>query len=172
MTGSRADVFLSESGGHRWQRIPPTERRGRVHTSTVTVYVEEKKAHTSLDVFNECDVVIRVKRGSGKGGQHRNRTESCVVATHTPTGISSTIDGRDQHQNKRIALELLKKRVEDAVGDVSRMQRASAKNIAIGSGQRGDKIRTYRTQDDVVVDARTGEKMSLKAWLKGKWEWA
>lgn len=81
VTGKKANIFRKEAGGHRWQRVPPTEKRGRVHTSSVTVAVleDERKVNHELDMK---EVEIRAYKASGKGGQHRNKTESAIEAKH------------------------------------------------------------------------------------------
>lgn len=82
------EAFRYEGGGHRWQRVPPMEKRGRVHSSTVTVAVmqEISAAESPLDLR---DVVFETYRGSGPGGQHRNTSDTAVKATHRPTGITA-----------------------------------------------------------------------------------
>jgi peptide chain release factor 1 len=162
-------TFQHEGGGHRWQRIPPTEKRGRVQTSTVTVAVLDPDAvlGQALDLR---DVEIVTARGSGPGGQNRNKTESCVVATHRPSGLQVRIDNeRSQHQNKAMAYKVLAARLyETERGRVS-AARDDARKQQVGTGQRGDKVRTYRTQDDQVTDHRTGVKMRLSRWYNGDW---
>lgn len=166
--GSKA-TFQNESGGHRWQRIPPSERRGRVHTSTVTVAVLDPDA-VSGAALDYRDVEIVTARGSGPGGQNRNKTESCVIATHKPTGLQVRIDNeRSQHQNKAMAYKVLAARLYDVERAKLAVQREAERRQQVGSGMRGDKIRTYRTQDDQVVDHRTGQRWRLKDWSRGNW---
>ena len=166
--GSRS-LFANEAGGHRWQRIPPTEKRGRVHTSTVTVAVLDPDAVVG-QVLNPKDVEVVTARGSGPGGQNRNKTESCVVATHRPTGIQVRIDNeRSQHQNRAMAFKVLAARLYEMERERLQGQRESDRRQQVGSGQRGDKVRTYRTQDDQVTDHRLGVKSSLRKWYDGDW---
>jgi peptide chain release factor 1 len=165
--GTRA-LFQNESGGHRWQRIPPTEKRGRVHTSTVTVAVLDPDAIIGR-ALDPRDVEIVTARGSGPGGQHRNKTESCVVATHRPSGLSVRIDMRSQHQSRAMAMKVLAARLYEAEREKALAQREQDRKQQVGSGMRGDKIRTYRTQDDQVNDHRTGQRWRLNTWLKGEW---
>ena len=164
------ELFSNESGGHRWQRVPPTEKRGRVQTSTITVAV--------LDMINEWDhnhelnmqeVDITTTKGSGPGGQHRNKTESCVVVTHKPTGIVIRIDSKSQHQNKALALKILKSKLVEIKENQVQVQANQIRKEQVGSGMRGDKIRTYREKDDVVIDHRSDSKWSLNNWLRGNW---
>lgn len=168
ITGEGALVtFADESGGHRWQRIPPTERRGRVHTSTVTVAVLNTETHSPT--FNENDVEVTTTRGSGPGGQARNKIETCVVATHRPTGISVRIDGRSQHQNRQLAYRILSSKLAKIEHERLQVLEATERRQQVGTGMRGDKIRTYRVQDDQVTDHRTGQKFRLTNWMKGSW---
>lgn len=97
--------MLQESGGHRWQRIPPTERKDRVHTSTVTVVAllvpEEREWKLS-----DKDITIFTTKDSGPGGQHRNKTESCVIMRHIPTGIEAKASSKSQYANKKLPEKL------------------------------------------------------------------
>lgn len=160
-------LFQPEAGGHRWQRIPPTEKRGRVHTSTVTVAVMDIVEFSSS--FSEDDVEFQRSRGTGPGGQHRNVTESCVVAIHKPTGITVKADMRSQHRSKEIALRVLQERVFELEKQAETSKRSEIRKNQVGSGMRGDKIRTYRSQDNQVTDHRTGKQWQLKKWMKGNW---
>lgn len=164
--GDSAREFLQENGGHRFQRIPPTERKGRVHTSTITVACYELK-HSSVPL-NPSDVEIQTTRGSGPGGQHKNKVESCVTAIHIPTGLSVRIDGRSQFANRKVALELLELKIQEKESDTAHEKLNKQRKESIGSGQRGDKIRTYRFQDNLILDHRTGQKLNLDSWMKGK----
>lgn len=160
---------MNESGGHRWQRIPPTERRGRVHTSTVTVAVFEIKEPTSWRL-KESDITTFTTKDSGPGGQHRNKTESCVIMRHEPTKIEAKAAEKSQHQNRRTARELLEHRVAAYMADQSKRQSDGDRKQLVGSGMRGDKIRTYREQDGIVTDHRSDKKVRLKDVLRGQLE--
>jgi len=153
-----ASLFAAEAGKHCVQRVPPTEKRGRRQTSIVTVAVTQLASEALVTKLNMSEVTIMTKRGSGPGGQHRNKTESCVVARHDPTGISVTIDGREQHSNKRLALKILTARLEkEKVAGVN-AKAAAAKRQQVGNGGRTEKIRTYNFIDQRAVDHRTGIK--------------
>lgn len=124
----------------------------------------------SAIVLRDADIEVQTTRDSGPGGQHRNKTESCVVMTHRPTGIQAKSALKSQHQNRRLAREALEARVqahyaEQAAQDASRRRQRLA-----GSGQRADKIRTYRVQDGRVIDHRRGRKAPLAAIRQGKLE--
>lgn len=161
-------LFENEAGGHRYQRVSPTERHGRVHTSTITVAILDLEDVGNY-VIRESDVDFVATRGTGPGGQNRNKVETCIVATHKPSGISVRIDTRSQYQNKKIALQVLNARLSE----MDRFKKLVAQNndrkTQIGTGMRGDKIRTYREQDDRITDHRTNKKFSLSDWVKGNW---
>lgn len=116
------------------------------------------------------DVDITTSRGSGPGGQNRNKIESCVVAVHRPSGLQVRIDSeRSQHQNRATAMQVLSARLYDMQREQAAAARAADRRQQVGSGQRGDKVRTYRTQDDQVIDHRTGVKLRLSKWYGGDW---
>lgn len=151
-------LFAQESGKHCVQRVPPTEKRGRRQTSIITVAVTIPAANVLVSKLNMNEVTITTKRGSGPGGQHRNKTESCVVARRTPTGLTATIDGREQHANKRLALAVLAAKLAKLNCESVHKQAADAKRQQVGNGGRADKIRTYNFIDSRAVDHRSGIK--------------
>ena len=159
--------LLMEAGGHRWQRIPPTERNGRVHTSTVTVAAFVLRDDVPLRIPDR-DIEVRTTRDSGPGGQHRNTTDSCVVMRHKPTGIEAKAANKSQHRNRITARQMLEARVAAFEADKASASTAKARKQMVGSGMRGDKIRTYRTRDDMVNDHRTGRKARLRDVLAGR----
>ena len=161
--------FSGEPGGHRWQRVPPTERRGRVHTSTVTVAVMQQRID-HLQQLDMKDVEVTTTKGDGPGGQHRNKTESAVVAVHAPTGEKVRVESdRSQHKNRATALAVLAERVHARQIRATDAQEDASRRAQVGSGQRGDKIRTYRTQDNSVRDHRNGRRWALDRWMRGEW---
>lgn len=162
--------FQNESGGHRWQRVPPTERNGRVHTSTVTVAVSHNKQqqHVTLD---PADVEESFMRGSGKGGQHRNKTSTACRLKHIPSGLTVRVESeRSQAQNRALAWSELEKRLNNIALDKSIVALNIDRKKQMGTGQRGDKKRTYRERDDIVTDHVTGNKASYTRILKGELE--
>jgi peptide chain release factor 1 len=164
-----AELFRDEPGGHRWQRIPPNERHGRVHTSTITVAVlrEPEKAEV---VISDRDLSWSVCRGTGPGGQKRNKTESTVLVTHRPTGMQVRCEtARSQQQNRVTALALLRARLWALAQGRVTSERAGDRRRQVGSGMRGDKRRTIRCQDGVVTDHVTGRRWGLKEYLRGEW---
>jgi peptide chain release factor 1 len=160
--------YRDESGGHRWQRVPPNERFGRVHTSTVTVAVlpEPDAAAVRLD---ERELEWSTCRGTGSGGQKRNKTESTVLLTHRPSGLQVRCESsRSQLANRAAALALLRARLWAAAQARIDGARAEDRRRQVGSGMRGDKRRTIRVQDGAVHDHVTGRRWSLKAYLRGE----
>lgn len=169
VSGKRVQaIFKDEPGGHRYQRIPPTEKRGRVQTSTITVAVMNPDVPRSFSV-PESDIEIRSSRGSGPGGQHRNKTESCITATHIPTGVSVRVDMRSQFQSRSMAVRILTAKLYSEDLETSKNTKDKTRREQVGSGMRGDKVRTYRTQDDRVTDHRTGKVWKLSKWVRGEW---
>lgn len=162
--------FSNEVGGpHRWQRVPPTERKGRVHTSTITVAILEVNDYKDIDIpMNE--IRIETTRGQGSGGQHKNVTDSCVIVTHEHTGIKVVRDGRQQHSNKEDALKELKRRVNEFYRTGHLNEVIEERRDQIGSGERSDKRRTYRVKDGLVIDHISGKTASFKDIMKGRIE--
>lgn len=161
-------AFRTESGGTRWQRVPPNERRGRVHSSTVTVAVLREPSPTEVQIADR-DIEIATCRGSGAGGQHRNKTDSAVIVKHLPTGLVVRCESeRSQAQNKASALGLLRARIQAATDKAGASSRSAERRAQVGTGERSDKIRTVRVQDSVVIDHRVEAKMSIKDFMLGK----
>lgn len=145
-----------EGGVHRVQRVPATESQGRVHTSTVSVWVlPEAPAAAADGGLDLGDVRVDVFRASGAGGQHVNTTESAVRVTHAPTGLTVSIqDERSQHQNKAKALKILAARVHDRERAEERQRTDALRASLVRSGDRSDKIRTYNFARDQCTDHR------------------
>ena len=158
--------FKNEIGIHRWQRTPPTETKGRVHTSTVSVAVLDDKKDVAV-TLDYKDITIFYTRGSGNGGQHRNVTDSCVIVRHI-SGIEVRIDGRNQHKNKAKALKELEKRLLDVENQNYQDKYSSTRNGQVGQGGRANKRRTYNVKTGIVKDHITGKKTSMKNIYKGK----
>jgi peptide chain release factor 1 len=143
-----------EAGVHRVQRVPATEAKGRIHTSTATVAVlpEAKDVQVKLD---EKDLRIETCRASGAGGQHVNTTDSAVRIVHIPTGICVVQqDERSQHKNKARALKILRSRILDFERKKIFQERGDSRKEQIGSGERSEKIRTYNFPQNRVTDHR------------------
>jgi peptide chain release factor 1 len=162
------ELFLGESGGHRWQRVPVTEKNGRRHSSTFTVAVMDADA-VSRGGFDEHDVRFEATVGHGPGGQHRNKTATAIRATHVPSGEVVFIQSeRSQQANKQRALEVLRSRVLLSKVGKEHGERNSVRKAQIGSGERSDKVRTVQEQNGRVKDHRTGKSCSVSAYLKGE----
>lgn len=146
--------------------MPDNEKRGRVHSSSITVAVLPVEIDSV--VINEKDIDLRFTKGSGPGGQNKNKVETCVVAKHLPTGMEIRCDTeRSQHQNRALALGLLYAKVIDYQKSKSTSERSQNRRNQIGSGMRGDKVRTIRCQDNIVKCEITGQKIPLGRYLNG-----
>lgn len=172
MTGTKAEqVFKNESGGMRWQRIPPSEKRGRVHTSTVTVAVLPDPTEVDLPRIPDRELEWSTCRGTGAGGQKRNKTETTVVLKHLPTGLQVRCeDTRSQQKNRALALQLLRAKLWERQQEESRKARAQDRKQQVGAGMRSDKRRTIRMQDGIVTDHVLGKRWNLKQYLRGEWD--
>lgn len=146
--------FKYESGVHRVQRVPATESKGRIHTSTVTVAVlpEAEEVDVKLDM-NDCK--FDVFRASGNGGQCVNTTDSAVRLTHMPTGIViSCQDEKSQLKNKEKALKVLRSKLYELEMEKQHNEIASERKSQVGRGNRNEKIRTYNYPQGRVTDHR------------------
>ncbi len=146
-----------ESGGHRVQRVPETEAKGRIHTSAATVAVLPEVEDVEIDLKPEDYEVERYAASSGPGGQHVNKTASAVRLTHLETGIViRCFEERSQHKNLAKALKLLKSHLYDYYQRKEQAQRADQRKSLVGSGDRSQRIRTYNFPENRVTDHRIG----------------
>jgi len=168
VTGSDAGkTFGAEGGGHRWQRIPPTEKRGRVQTSTITVAVLEEVPGIKADI-PDGDIEVKTARGSGKGGQHRNVTDSAVQIKHIPTGFIVRCESeRSQLRNRDQAMGVLRQRLHHLLSSQGASGQNDRRKGQVGSGMRGDKVRTIRVRDDSVVNHQNGKRTSYRRYSHG-----
>jgi len=163
-------AFQHEAGGIRWQRVPPTEKRGRVHTSTITVAILDMPDESTVKL-DERDLEIKATCGHGAGGQNRNKTASTIQMTHKPTGLAVRCETeRSQQQNLRLAKAILSARIQEQDRAKKEQDRNSQRKAMVGSGMRGDKIRTVALQRGQVVDHVLGTRMDTERYLKGNLE--
>jgi len=157
-----------EAGVHRVQRIPKTEKSGRIHTSTVAVHVIPVREGVSI-VIEDKDLEFSTKRSSGKGGQHVNKTESCAIIKHLPTGITVECqEERQLHVNKERALKKLEQllilREKERIID----EYEKTKSFQVRNKSRSEKVRTYNFPQDRITDHRLRENVhDIKSFMEG-----
>ncbi len=154
------DLLKNESGVHRVQRVPQTEKRGRIHTSTATVVVLPEIKETEVQV-NPNDLEWSFTRAGGHGGQNVNKVSTAVRLVHKPSGIAvEAREERFQEQNRQIALSLLRSKLWEQEEE-EKLRTVAGYRSVIGRGMRSEKIRTYNFPQDRVTDHRLG-----KSWGK------
>lgn len=152
--------------------MPPTERRGRVHSSTVTVAVLGD-AEADLRPYQrrgEQDYLIEWYSGSGAGGQHRNKHQNSARVTHVPTGIVRTAQTRSRDNSLRSAMAAINEELDRIAGQAADAAQNGVRRGQVGSGERSDKRRTVRFQHDEVIDHITAKRMTIKDYMSGKME--
>jgi peptide chain release factor 1 len=158
-----------EQGGHRIQRVPPTERRGRVHSSTVTVAVIDPKTVKTYS-FNPRDFEVQWYSGTGSGGQHRNKHQNSCRIIHIETGVVSTAQCRSRENSFDEAKTTILARLNAHSAKSAYDELAVERKEQVGSGERGDKIRTYRFQDNTVKDHVTEKTARTTDVMNGKFD--
>lgn len=149
-----------ESGVHRVQRIPATEAKGRIHTSTATVAILPEAEEVDV-VINPSDLRIDTYRSGGAGGQNVNKVETAIRITHIPTNtVVACQTERSQLKNRTLAMSLLRSRLYAAEQERLAKERGELRSGQIGSGDRSEKIRTYNFPQDRVTDHRIGQNFS------------
>lgn len=149
-------------------RVPPTERKGRVHTSTVTVAVLDEAKASNVE-FNDRDFRIEWYSGTGCGGQFRNKHQNSCRIIHK-SGVMATAQCRSRENSLSEATTAILARLNGAEQASSALARSLDRKQQTGSGERGDKIRTYRFQDNSVKDHRTNNSAALDVVLNGKFD--
>lgn len=171
------NFFKNEPGKHIVQRVSPTERSGRRHTSVLTVAVLNAPKENNQESLREEDLEITCQTGRQKaGGQNVNKRSTCVVAIHKPTGLKVVINGREQGENKRKALEVLTERVNEKKHKENESSyNSTRKNQMLGVnnkiGGRGDKTRTYNFIRGEIEDHILNRKSNdIKSFMKGDFQ--
>ncbi len=164
------DSLKNESGVHRVQRVPVTEKRGRIHTSTATVVVLPEIKETEIQI-NPNDLEWSFTTGGGHGGQNVNKVSTAVRLVHKPTGtVAEAREERFQEQNRQIALSLLRSRLWERQ-EAEKMRTVAGYRSVIGRGMRSEKIRTYNFPQDRLTDHRIGKNWGkLEAIMDGELE--
>lgn len=161
ISGNQVDKFQHEGGVHRVQRVPATERLGRIHTSTASVAILPVPSEIQI-VINEKDLKVETKRSSGAGGQHVNTTDSAVRITHLPSGITTTCEvHRSQDKNRKMAMEKLRSILYKQQSNKQTSFTSELRQKQMGMGFRNEKIRTYNYNQDRVTDHRLGQNGTL-----------
>lgn len=151
---------------HCFHRVSPTEKRGRTHTSTIAVSVIDSQSFRRSTVnIDPNDVTIQYTRAQGNGGQKVNKTNSCVIITHIPTGTQFKVqDDRHRSKNEEIAWSRLKQKLED---DVNRGTQQNLRNSRYNPNNARNNKRTYKVKDGFVVDHVTGKRAELRQIYRG-----
>jgi len=162
------NTLRNESGVHRVQRIPKTERAGRIHTSTATIAVLPKVSSKEVEI-SPGDIKIDTFRASGHGGQNVQKVETAVRVTHLPTGVSVACqDERSQAQNREKALEVLRSKIYQMMQEQQKSSVDQLRREQVGSAERSEKIRTWNFPQDRITDHRFGVSVgNLEAVLDG-----
>lgn len=162
-------LFKFESGVHRVQRVPLTEKRGRVHTSTAVVSILPELEDIDLHIRPE-DIEFEAYRAGGHGGQNVNKVSTAVRVKHVPSGIIVTASReRSQNQNRENAMEVLRSKLWEAEVEKQHLEVSELKSTQVGSGMRNEKIRTYNFPQDRVTDHRIGKSYhNLPTFMDGE----
>jgi peptide chain release factor 1 len=147
-------ALRNETGVHRVQRVPATERQGRIHTSTATVAALPLRKKAKIELRPE-DLLVEFSRAGGKGGQNVNKVETAVRIVHKPTGLEvrSTAE-RSQARNRDKAMQILTAKIEQLEEEKAHASEAGERRSQVGTGDRSEKIRTYNFPQDRLTDHR------------------
>ncbi len=163
------ETFQYESGVHRVQRVPETEASGRIHTSTATVAVLPEIKPNQLEV-KDVDLEWQFTRAGGPGGQNVNKVNTAVRLTHTPTGLTVFVhEERYQARNKEIALNMIRAKIWQAEEEKRLSSLSDKRSLAVGSGMRAEKVKTYNFPQNRLTDHRLGKSWhNLKEVMEGR----
>ena len=158
-----------ETGVHRVQRVPETEKMGRVHTSTVSIAILPIRKHTSIEI-NPAEIEMEFSRAGGKGGQNVNKVETAVRLFHKPTGLAVRVTAeRSQLKNREKAMMMLTAMLQERKDAEEEAKFAAKKNGQLGTGNRSEKIRTYNFPQDRMTDHRIRQNWhNLETILSGE----
>ncbi len=151
------DALRYETGVHRVQRIPATEKQGRVHTSTASVAVMPIRKRTKFTI-NPADLEVETSRSGGAGGQNVNKVETAVRIIHKPSGLAVRCTSeRTQGRNREKAMMILESKLQDLQVAAEKREESDERRSQIGTGDRSEKIRTYNILQDRITDHRIKE---------------
>lgn len=154
------EALRFESGVHRVQRVPTTEKGGRIHTSTASVAILPVRERAEIEI-DPSEIEMEFSRSGGAGGQNVNKVETAVRLVHTPTGIEVRSESeRSQQKNRQRAMSLLNAKVSEHFREKREKEEAASRKQQIGTGDRSEKIRTYNVPQDRITDHRIKESWS------------
>ena len=170
MSGKGTEKLDNESGGHRIQRVPRTERKGRVQSSTVTVAVIDGTTAPPDDFGKVSDKDFSVSwfSGSGSGGQHRNKTQNSARVTHVPTGITRAAQTRSRENSYMAARSAVEAELARQGAVAGNRAVNGLRKEQVGTGERSDKRRTFRFQEGMVHDHLTGKSAPSAKVMAGR----
>lgn len=159
-------AFAGEAGGHRFQSYSPTDKKRRLHSSTVTVAVLPVPKRADIKLSKQ-DLQIEAYTGGGPGGQNRNRNATNIRITHIPSGVQACANTKSRAQNEKLAMAAIQARLAEQQAGAASARRNARRSSQIGTGMRSDKIRTIAEQRGRVENHINGKRMSIKDYFRG-----